>query len=372
VEPVRIVAGDITVLDRAHVDTDQIIPKQFLKRVERSGFGEFLFHDWAKEDGWHLPANPILVTGANFGCGSSREHAPWALHDYGFRAIVAPSFADIFFNNCTKIGLLPVQIPEEEVRLLMEVAAAEIYLEALEVLRFLALWFGVVFTFFSASSGKRTVYLLPLFPAAALLVGWTLAVALPRAGRAGVRAVRLSAAPLLLLLVVAAVAAPLLLVPLHPTVRVPAMVASALLVLGAAALTVPVVRGRPVAFLGGLVGLCVALLLLSEHVVLPRLNPYQNFRQAAAQLAAIVPPTARLASAEPRREVLFFYSGRRGGRVTSAEEMVDFLAAPGPAYCVLPAAYGQRWRTALSGVTVLPLPPMAGEPFLLVTNTGGR
>jgi 3-isopropylmalate/(R)-2-methylmalate dehydratase small subunit len=133
VEPVRIVAGDITVLDRAHVDTDQIIPKQFLKRVERSGFGEFLFHDWAKEDGWHLPANPILVTGANFGCGSSREQAPWALHDYGFRAIVAPSFADIFFHNCTKIGLLPVQIPEEEVRLLMEVAAAEIDLEALEV-----------------------------------------------------------------------------------------------------------------------------------------------------------------------------------------------------------------------------------------------
>ena len=239
-------------------------------------------------------------------------------------------------------------------------------------LRWLALWFGVVFAFFSASSGKRTVYLLPLFPAAALLVGWTLAVALPRAGRAGVRAFRLSAAPLLLLLVVAAVAAPLLLFPLHPTVRVPAMVASALFALGAAALTVPVVRGRPVAFLGGLVGLCVALLLLSEHILLPRLNPYQNFRQAAAELAAVVPPTARLASAEPRREVLFFYSGRRGGRVTSPEEVVDFLAAPGPAYCVLPAEYGEQWRPALSGATILPLPPMAGEPFLLVTNTGRR
>ena len=98
----------MSVLDRPDVDTDQIIPKQFLKRVERTGFGEFLFYDWAKEPGWDLPANPILVTGRNFGCGSSREHAPWALEDYGFRAIVAPSFADIFYSNCTKIGLLPV------------------------------------------------------------------------------------------------------------------------------------------------------------------------------------------------------------------------------------------------------------------------
>ena len=97
-------------LDRADVDTDQIIPKQFLKRVERTGFGEFLFYDWAKEDGWHLPPNPILATGPNFGCGSSREHAPWALQDYGFQAVVAASFADIFFSNCTKIGLLPVVI----------------------------------------------------------------------------------------------------------------------------------------------------------------------------------------------------------------------------------------------------------------------
>ena len=103
-------------LDRADVDTDQIIPKQFLKRVERTGFGEFLFYDWAKEPGWDLPRNPILAAGRNFGCGSSREHAPWALEDYGFRAIVAPSFADIFFSNCTKIGLLPVVLPEEDVR----------------------------------------------------------------------------------------------------------------------------------------------------------------------------------------------------------------------------------------------------------------
>ena len=97
-------------LDRDDVDTDQIIPKQFLKRVERTGFGEFLFYDWAKEPGWELPRNPILVAGRNFGCGSSREHAPWALEDYGFQAIIAPSFADIFRSNCTKIGLLPVEL----------------------------------------------------------------------------------------------------------------------------------------------------------------------------------------------------------------------------------------------------------------------
>jgi 3-isopropylmalate/(R)-2-methylmalate dehydratase small subunit len=132
-EPVRIIAGPVTVLDRAHVDTDQIIPKQFLKRVERTGFGEFLFHDWAKEPGWHLPSNPILAAGPNFGCGSSREHAPWALEDYGFRAIVSASFADIFYSNCTKIGLLPVQLPEADVRALMEAGEAEIDLEAQEV-----------------------------------------------------------------------------------------------------------------------------------------------------------------------------------------------------------------------------------------------
>src|SRR5829696_1673927 len=115
-EPVRVVSGAVSVLDRADVDTDQIIPKQFLKRIERTGFGEFLFHDWAQEPGWDLPSNPILATGPNFGCGSSREHAPWALQDYGFRAVVASSFADIFFSNCTKIGLLPVVLAEDEVR----------------------------------------------------------------------------------------------------------------------------------------------------------------------------------------------------------------------------------------------------------------
>ena len=106
----------VSVLDRDDVDTDQIIPKQFLKRVERTGFGEFLFYDWAKEPGWDLPANPILAAGRNFGCGSSREHAPWALEDYGFGRSIAPSFADIFYSNCTKIGLLPVVLAEDDVR----------------------------------------------------------------------------------------------------------------------------------------------------------------------------------------------------------------------------------------------------------------
>jgi len=129
-EPVTVIEGAVSVLDRADVDTDQIIPKQFLKRVERTGFGEFLFHDWAKEPGWHLPPAPILAAGRNFGCGSSREHAPWALEDYGFRAIVAPSFADIFFSNCTKIGLLPVALAEDEVRGLMAAGRARIDLEA--------------------------------------------------------------------------------------------------------------------------------------------------------------------------------------------------------------------------------------------------
>ncbi|HST55369.1 MAG TPA: 3-isopropylmalate dehydratase small subunit [Solirubrobacteraceae bacterium] len=132
-DPITTIAGPITVLDRADVDTDQIMPKQFLKRVERSGFGEFLFYDWAKEPGWSLPVNPILVTGRNFGCGSSREHAPWGLEDYGFRAIVASSFADIFYSNCTKIGLLPVELPEADVRALMAAGAAEIDLAAQEV-----------------------------------------------------------------------------------------------------------------------------------------------------------------------------------------------------------------------------------------------
>ena len=124
--PVSLIEGGVSVLDRSDVDTDQIIPKQFLKRVERTGFGEFLFYDWAKQPGWDLPRNPILATGRNFGCGSSREHAPWALEDYGFEAVIAPSFADIFYSNCTKIGLLPVVLAEDEVRAVMASGNASI------------------------------------------------------------------------------------------------------------------------------------------------------------------------------------------------------------------------------------------------------
>jgi 3-isopropylmalate/(R)-2-methylmalate dehydratase small subunit len=128
--PFRIHIGIAVPLDRPNVDTDQIIPKQFLKRVERTGFGEFLFYDWRfKSDGQPDPSFPlndpryrgasILIAGKNFGCGSSREHAPWALADYGFRVIIAPSFADIFANNCMKNGLLPVVLTDAEVAELM-------------------------------------------------------------------------------------------------------------------------------------------------------------------------------------------------------------------------------------------------------------
>jgi 3-isopropylmalate/(R)-2-methylmalate dehydratase small subunit len=118
--------GSVATLDRVNVDTDQIIPKQFLKRIERTGFGQFLFYDWRfKEDGSVNPefelnqsrfeGATILLARANFGCGSSREHAPWALLDYGFRVIIAPSFADIFYNNCFKNGMLPVRLGEKQV-----------------------------------------------------------------------------------------------------------------------------------------------------------------------------------------------------------------------------------------------------------------
>src|SRR5512140_1288698 len=122
-DPFTKLTGIVAPLDRANVDTDQIIPKQFLKRVERTGFGEFLFYDWRfNPDGsrkesfiLNLPRfrnATILVAGANFGCGSSREHAPWSLMDYGFRAIIAVSFADIFTTNCFKNGLLTIVLPE--------------------------------------------------------------------------------------------------------------------------------------------------------------------------------------------------------------------------------------------------------------------
>ena len=122
---VRRISGPVAVLDRPDVDTDQIIPKQFLKRIERTGFGEFLFYDWAQDPGFELnqpeaQGAKILLTGRNFGCGSSREHAPWALQDWGFEAVVAPSFGDIFRTNCIKIGLVPVVLPQDQVKELMQ------------------------------------------------------------------------------------------------------------------------------------------------------------------------------------------------------------------------------------------------------------
>jgi 3-isopropylmalate/(R)-2-methylmalate dehydratase small subunit len=132
-EPIRTITGRVSVLLRNDVDTDQIMPKHTLKRIERSGFGEFLFQHWAQEPGWDLPRNPILVAGRNFGCGSSREHAAWGLEDYGFRAIIAPSFGDIFATNATKTGLLPVALAPDEVQAVADAGEAEVDLAALEV-----------------------------------------------------------------------------------------------------------------------------------------------------------------------------------------------------------------------------------------------
>jgi 3-isopropylmalate/(R)-2-methylmalate dehydratase small subunit len=129
-DPIIVVEGKVSVLDRADVDTDQIVPKQFLKRIERTGFGEVLFYDWIRTGEIALEPAPILAAGANFGCGSSREHAVWAIQDHGFRAVIAPSFSDIFYANCTKCGLLPVVLSEDEVRAVMGSAQASIDLEA--------------------------------------------------------------------------------------------------------------------------------------------------------------------------------------------------------------------------------------------------
>lgn len=130
-EPFTKLNGLVALLDLPNVDTDQIIPKQFLKRIERTGFGQFLFYDWRFIDGKKL--NPefemnadrykgatILVTRANFGCGSSREHAPWSLLDYGFKCLIAPSFADIFYNNCFKNGMLPITLSENQIEVIFQ------------------------------------------------------------------------------------------------------------------------------------------------------------------------------------------------------------------------------------------------------------
>jgi 3-isopropylmalate/(R)-2-methylmalate dehydratase small subunit len=147
-EAITTITGTAAPLPRANVDTDQIMPKQFLKRVERTGYGEFVFWDWRRlPDGTDDPDfvlnrpeyqdATILVAGPNFGSGSSREHAPWGLQDWGFRAVVAPSFADIFFNNSCNIGLLPVVLSEKEVQYLLELAeddpAAEVTISLVDM-----------------------------------------------------------------------------------------------------------------------------------------------------------------------------------------------------------------------------------------------
>ncbi|HWR15990.1 MAG TPA: 3-isopropylmalate dehydratase small subunit [Terriglobales bacterium] len=137
-QPFRVHTGLVAPLDRANVDTDQIIPKQFLKRIERTGFGQFAFYDWRlRPDGTpndsfvlnqpDYAGASILVAGKNFGCGSSREHAPWALADYGFKAIIAPTFADIFYNNSLKNGLLLVRLSEVDVAELLKKAKTNGY-----------------------------------------------------------------------------------------------------------------------------------------------------------------------------------------------------------------------------------------------------
>lgn len=137
-EPIKKHQGLVFPLNRSNVDTDQIIPKQFLKRIERQGFGQFLFYNWRfHDDGTprkdfslndsKYDGASILVGGENFGCGSSREHAPWAIQDFGFRVVIAPSFADIFYSNCFKNGILPIQLPKPVVEQLMEKASEEKY-----------------------------------------------------------------------------------------------------------------------------------------------------------------------------------------------------------------------------------------------------
>jgi 3-isopropylmalate/(R)-2-methylmalate dehydratase small subunit len=122
------VTGAVAVLDRSDIDTDQIIPKQFLKRIERTGYGEFLFFDWMKDPDFELhryPGASILIAGPNFGCGSSREHAAWALEDYGFDVVIAPSFGDIFRTNAVNTGLAPIALPAEQVARLRETVGVD-------------------------------------------------------------------------------------------------------------------------------------------------------------------------------------------------------------------------------------------------------
>lgn len=134
-EPFKQLTGIVAPVDRVNVDTDAIIPKQFLKRIERTGFGQFLFFEWRFHENGDInnefemnkpryQGASVLISRANFGCGSSREHAPWAILDYGFKCVIAPSFADIFYNNCFKNGILPIKLSEEQVEELFQRTAA--------------------------------------------------------------------------------------------------------------------------------------------------------------------------------------------------------------------------------------------------------
>ncbi len=164
----RLHRGRMAPLDRDNVDTDQIIPKQFLRRIERSGFGPFLFHDWRRDEPDFVLDRPqhrgasVLVTGANFGCGFSREHVSWALEDAGYRVVIAPSFADIFRSNCGKIGVLAVALPAARVRQLMSIAE-----EAPETELTVDLERGVI-----AAPGFEAAFAVDPFTRESLLNGW--------------------------------------------------------------------------------------------------------------------------------------------------------------------------------------------------------
>src|SRR5881275_1618946 len=166
-EPFTRVTGILAPLDRVNVDTDQIIPKQFLKRIERTGFGPFLFYDWRQAGDFILdrPAYlgaSVLVTGANFGCGSSREHAPWSLLEAGFRVVIAPSFGDIFKSNSFRSGLLPVELPEAAVRTLIDRALQEAGMEITVDLRSQRI----------RADGFETAFAIDPFYRECLLNGW--------------------------------------------------------------------------------------------------------------------------------------------------------------------------------------------------------
>ncbi|MEH7376828.1 MULTISPECIES: 3-isopropylmalate dehydratase small subunit [Bacillaceae] len=172
-EPLKIHQGLVYPLNRSNVDTDQIIPKQFLKRIERSGFGQFLFYHWRFDDNGNLRPDfslndpkyngaSILVAGENFGCGSSREHAPWAVQDFGFKIVIAPSYADIFKNNCVKNGILPIQVSDEQVQYIIKKA------ESVEYQLTVDLENQVVYD----NEGFKVTFEIAPYPKVMLLNGW--------------------------------------------------------------------------------------------------------------------------------------------------------------------------------------------------------